>query len=148
MEKINWIKWDNKLKTGYKRIDDQHKELVDIINDLYNVGVNGDLNNEETRTSFNSIIRRTIDYATYHFGCEEKIMSAINYSQAKDHISKHRSFSLKVVDEINKYEQGNALVMEDFINFLKNWLLNHILIEDKKFVSEVKSTLEKMYEDE
>ncbi len=146
--KKGWIKWEERFKTGYKRIDNQHKELVNIINDLYETGVKGDLNNEEVKKSFNEIIKRTIDYATYHFSYEEKIMNAINYSISKDHISKHRAFSLKVVDEVNRYEQGDNLVIKDFINFLKDWLLNHIVLDDKKFVTELKNTLIKMNEEE
>ena len=146
--KKGWIKWEERFKTGYKRIDNQHKELVNIINDLYETGVKGDLNNEKKKKSFNEIIKRTIDYATYHFSYEEKIMNAINYSISKDHISKHRAFSLKVVDEVNRYEQGDDLVIKDFINFLKDWLLNHIVLDDKKFVTELKNTLIKMNEEE
>ena len=147
-EKIEWIKWDDKYKIGYKRIDDQHKELVNIINDLYNVGIVNDLSNEEVKVNFHSIIKRTIDYATYHFSYEEKIMGAVDYSLAKDHIAKHRSFSLKIVDDVSRYENGDDLAIEDFLDFLKNWLLHHIIVEDKKFISELKSTLQKMYEDE
>ena len=146
--KKGWIKWEERFKTGYKRIDNQHKELVNIINDLYETGVKGDIEDEEVKKSFKEIIKRTIDYATYHFAYEEKIMSAINYSAAKDHISKHRSFSLKIVDEVDRYEKGDDLVIKDFITFLKDWLLNHIVLEDKKFISEVKTTLAKMYEEE
>ncbi|MEI0478306.1 bacteriohemerythrin [Brachyspira pulli] len=146
--KDGWIKWDKKFQTGYKRIDDQHKELVNIINDLYNVGIVNDLSNEEVKVNFHSIIKRTIDYATYHFSYEEKIMGAVDYSLAKDHIAKHRSFSLKIVDDVSRYENGDDLAIEDFLDFLKNWLLHHIIVEDKKFISELKSTLQKMYEDE
>ncbi|WP_157154525.1 bacteriohemerythrin [Brachyspira murdochii] len=143
-----WIKWETKFQTGYKRIDDQHKELVNIINDLYETGVVGDLSNEYVRRSFNAIIKRTIDYATYHFSYEEKIMKAINYSIARDHISKHRSFSIKVVEEVNKYENGDNLVIEDFIDFLKNWLINHIIVEDKKFIYELKTSLKTICQDD
>lgn len=147
--KDGWIKWDKQFQTGYKRIDDQHKELVNIINDLYNVGMVEDINNnDKVKVSFHSIVKRTIDYATYHFSYEEKIMSAINYSLAKDHIAKHRSFSLKIVDDVSRYENGDNLAIEDFLEFLKNWLLNHIIVEDKKFIAELKSTLQKMYEEE
>lgn len=146
--KKGWIKWEERFKTGYKRIDNQHKELVNIINDLYETGVKGDIGDEEIQKSFKEIIKRTIDYATYHFAYEEKIMKAINYSESKGHISKHRSFSLKIVDEVSKYEQGDNLVIKDFITFLKDWLLNHIVLEDKKFISELKATLSKMYEEE
>ncbi|MEI0605032.1 bacteriohemerythrin [Brachyspira alvinipulli] len=143
-----WIKWENKYKTGYKRIDDQHKELVDIINDLYSIGVNSDFNNEEVKKSFSAILKRAIDYATYHFSYEEKIMSAIDYSAAKDHITRHRAFSVKVVDEVNMYENGDHIVIEDFITFLRDWLINHIMVEDKKFITELKNSLAKICENE
>ena len=146
--KKGWIKWEDRFKTGYKRIDNQHKELVNILNDLYETGVKGDIGDDDIQKSFNEIIKRTIDYATYHFSYEEKIMNAINYSGAKDHISKHRAFSVKIADEVNRYEKGDDLVVKDLITFLKEWLLNHIVLEDKKFISEVKTTLAKMYEEE
>ncbi|PTY39266.1 bacteriohemerythrin [Brachyspira hampsonii] len=146
--KKGWIKWEDRFRTGYKRIDNQHKELVNIINDLYETGVRGNISDDEVKKEFKEIIKRTIDYATYHFSYEEKIMKAINYSGSKDHISKHRAFSLKIVDEVNSYERGDDLVIKDFITFLKDWLLNHIVLEDKKFISEVKTTLAKMYEEE
>ncbi|WP_300366538.1 bacteriohemerythrin [Brachyspira sp.] len=146
--KKGWIEWEERFKTGYKRIDNQHKELVNIINDLYETGIERDLDNEEVKKSFNEIIKRTIDYATYHFAYEEKIMNAINYSISKEHISKHRAFSLKVANEVNRYEKTDNLVIKDFITFLKEWLLNHIMLDDKKFVTEIKDTLMKMYEEE
>ncbi|WP_028329034.1 bacteriohemerythrin [Brachyspira alvinipulli] len=145
---VKWIRWENKYKTGYKRIDDQHKELVNIINDLYSIGVDGDFDNEEVKKSFSDILKRAIDYATYHFSYEEKIMSAIDYSASKDHITRHRAFSVKVVDEVNMYENGNKIVIEDFITFLRDWLINHIMVEDKKFILELKSCLAKMCENE
>lgn len=146
--KNGWIKWEDRFKTGYKRIDNQHKELINIINDLYEIGVNRDITDDQIKKSFNSIIKRTVDYATYHFNYEENIMKAINYSVSKNHINKHRSFSLKIVEEVTKYENGDKLVIKDFIEFLKNWLINHILIEDKKFIAELKNTLATICEEE
>ena len=142
------IKWENKYKTGYKRIDDQHKELVNIINDLYSIGIESSLESEEVKKSFSDILKRAIDYATYHFSYEEKIMSAIDYSAAKDHITRHRAFSVKVVDEVNMYENGDHIVIEDFITFLRDWLINHIMVEDKKFITELKNSLAKICENE
>ena len=147
-KEVKWIKWENKYKTGYKRIDDQHKELVNIINDLYSIGIESNLESEEVKKSFSNILKRAIDYATYHFSYEEKIMNAIDYSVAKDHITKHRAFSVKVVDEVNMYENGNSIAIEDFITFLRDWLINHIMVEDKKFITELKNSLSKMYENE
>lgn len=146
--KARWIRWESKYKTGYKRIDEQHKELVNIINDLYSIGVESNIEDENVKKSLSDILKRAIDYATYHFSYEEKIMSAIDYSIAKDHITKHRGFSVKVVDEVNMYENGNSIVIEDFIKFLRDWLINHIMVDDKKFVEELKIKLSKMSEND
>lgn len=143
-----WIKWEKKYDTGYKRIDEQHKELVNIINDLYSLGTGNDLLDEEVKKTFSSILKRAIDYATYHFSYEEKIMNAINYSMSKEHINKHRAFSVKIVDEVNMYETENKIVIDDFITFLKDWLINHIMVEDKNFISELKIVLAKMCEND
>lgn len=145
---VKFIKWESKYKTGYKRIDDQHKELVNIINDLYSISSEANLEDEKVKKSFSSILKRAIDYATYHFSYEERIMSAIDYSVSKEHITEHRAFSVKVVDEVAMYENGDNIVIEDFISFLRDWLINHIMVEDKKFITELKECLSRMCENE
>ena len=143
-----YIVWEDKYKVGYKRIDDQHLELIEIINDLHDCMDNRDSENEELKAEFKKALRKTVDYVAFHFSYEEKIMSAIDYSIAKDHITKHRGFSVKVVDEVNMYENGNSIVIEDFIKFLRDWLINHIMVDDKKFVEELKIKLSKMSEND
>lgn len=59
-----------------------------------------------------------------------------------------RGFSVKVVDEVNMYENGNSIVIEDFIKFLRDWLINHIMVDDKKFVEELKIKLSNMSEND
>ena len=55
---------------------------------------------------------------------------------------------VKVVEEVNKYDNGDNLVIEDFIEFLKNWLINHIIVEDKKFIYELKNSLKTICQDD
>ena len=143
-----WIIWDEKFEVGYKRVDDQHRELINIINDLHTATEKGNLSIPEVKDKFKIILKRTVDYATYHFATEEKIMKAVHYKYFKEHISKHREFSSKVLEEVIKYTNDENVNMEDFIVYLRDWLFSHILGDDKAFVDELKLILEKMKEEE
>ena len=54
--KARWIRWESKYKTGYKRIDEQHKELVNIINDLYSIGVESNIEDIRTPLEWDNLI--------------------------------------------------------------------------------------------
>ena len=142
-----WIIWNEKFEVGYKRVDDQHRELINIINDLH-AAESGDLSIPEVKDRFKIILKRTVDYATYHFATEEKIMKAVHYKSFKEHISKHREFSSKVLEEVIKYMNGEKVDMEDFIVYLRDWLFSHILGDDKHFIDELKIILENMKKEE
>ena len=100
-------------------------------------------NNANTNEAFIKAIKKCIDYTQYHFKTEEKIMDLINYSDAENHKAMHKSFYLEIVDQIRKYEEGQPFVANKFIKFLKDWLLEHIGFQDKKFVNEIKEALKK-----
>ena len=135
-----FIKWVPLYETRHKLIDSQHKELVNIVNELYTATVD---NSANTNEAFIKAIKKCIDYTQYHFKTEEKIMDLINYSDAENHKAMHNSFYLEIVDQIRKYEEGQPFVANKFIKFLKDWLLEHIGFQDKKFVNEIKEALKK-----
>ena len=138
-----YIVWSDSFNTGYKRIDDQHKKFLYMFNKLYQIDDDKDLNDIKIREEFNSLLKDTIDYMVYHFKTEEDIMKAINYKNLAKHSSRHRDFSNKIFDEVKTYTANNYIDIVGLITYLKNWLLNHILIEDKAFVYEVKAILKK-----
>lgn len=136
-----YIVWKDTFNTGYKRIDEQHEKFVGMLNRLYDINADKDLSNPKIRQEFNSVLRDTIDYMVYHFRTEEDIMKAINYKNIVKHSSKHRDFSNKILGEVKTYTANNYIV--GLITYLRNWLFNHILIEDKAFVYELKAILKK-----
>ena len=147
-DNVQEIKWESRFNTGYKRVDDQHKELVNILNKLYILVMNKDISKDDVAEELNNIIKDTVDYVAYHFSTEEAIMKAIDYSGFKSHVVKHRNFTNKVLEEVNNYNIGKEIDIKGFTMFLRDWLFNHILVEDKVFINEVKSTLEKMAREE
>lgn len=143
-----YIIWEDKYKVGYKRIDDQHLELIEIINDLYDCMDNKDSEDQNLKEAFKDALVKTVNYVDYHFSCEEKIMQAIKYDKILPHSSYHREFTKKIYDYVQEYKNGSLEAIDDLLKYLKSWFLNHILVTDKKFVAEVKETLKKLSEED
>ena len=93
---------------------------------------------------FKNALKKTVDYVSYHFSCEEKIMNAIQYDKIIQHSSYHREFTNTIYKYVQSYEDGSLKAIDDLVKYLKDWFLNHILVTDKKFVAEVKEALKKL----
>ncbi len=138
-----YIVWEDKYKVGYKRIDDQHLELIEIINDLHDC-----MDNRNSKDEFKKALRKTVEYVAYHFSYEEKIMHVIKYNKILEHSSYHREFTQTIYNYVKSYENGSLDAINNLVQYLKDWFLNHILVTDKKFIREVKEALKKLSEQE
>jgi len=127
----NLVTWSATYSVGIKLIDDQHKELLNLVNDMYN-HVNND-DEEAERAYFQSVIRQVVDYVKIHFATEEKIMMGTKFQGYAGHKRVHDTFILSVVDIIKKYEEGKRVSLIYFTNFIKDWILTHIAIMDKQY---------------
>ena len=121
---------------------------MNILNKLNLLVMSKDISREDVSEELSNIIKDMVDYVAYHFSTEEAIMKAIDYSGFKSHVVKHRNFTNKVLEEVNNYKNGKQIDIKGLIVFLRDWLFNHIVVEDKVFINEVKSTLEKMAREE
>ncbi len=139
-----YIVWEDKYKVGYKKIEDQHLELIEIINDLYDCMDNQNSEDELLKSEFKKALRKTVDYVSYHFSYEEKIMQAIEYNKMSEHSAYHREFAQTIYNYIKSYENGSLDAINNLVQYLKDWFLNHILVTDKKFITEVKEVLQKL----
>jgi hemerythrin len=115
---------------GIKLIDDQHKGLLDLVNNLFN-HVSGDEATE--RAYFQKVIQTAVNYVKVHFATEEKIMLATRFPGYAEHKKAHDTFVLTVVDSIRDFEAGKKFTLAGFTRFLKDWVLTHIAIMDKQY---------------
>jgi len=128
--KTDIVTWSPTYSVGVKVIDDQHKGLLDLVNDLYN-HVTG--NEDEEREYFKNVIDQAIQYVKVHFGTEEKIMIYTHFPGYKEHKKAHDTFVLTIVDNVRNFMSGKRLFLHDFTRFLKEWILTHIAIMDKQY---------------
>jgi len=124
------VAWSHKLSCGIQLIDDQHKELVALVNDMFKHATG---NQTQEHDYFNRVIKEVVNYVKVHFATEEKIMLATKFSGYTEHKKAHESFILAVVENIKDFESGKRLTLSTFTRFLKEWILSHIAVMDKQY---------------
>lgn len=123
-----FISWNENLSVDVKMFDEQHKQLIGLINNLHDAMSQG-----KGAAALGTVLNELIDYTKTHFADEEKIMKQYNYPSYGLHVIEHRNLTDKVVELQNKYNHGNMVLSMDVMQFLKDWLTHHILETDKKY---------------
>ena len=124
------IDWSDSYSIGIPKIDDQHKELLHYVNDLFNHASD---NEEEERAFFTDMIQSMVQYTKYHFSNEEKMMIATNFPGYTAHKKSHEEFVLKIIRIAKDFEAGKRLMLEKLAYFLKDWILSHIGVMDMQY---------------
>jgi hemerythrin-like metal-binding protein len=127
------IKWNSSFELGIQSIDEQHIQLVDIINNLYR-----SIKNNDSLSKLDDIFKSLIEYTEKHFSYEEIMFSESDYPTAADHKQLHKKFVKQVEDLKNKFKSGNGVMTRDVMDFLKDWLIEHIQKTDFKYAPYVK----------
>jgi len=122
------IQWDNSFSVNVAEIDKQHQMLVTMINNL-----NDAMKQGKGKDMLASIISGLFNYAREHFATEEKYFDKFGYSAAATHKLEHKNFATKISEFKESFEKGQIALTIDVMNFLKDWLQNHIKISDKKY---------------
>lgn len=121
-----YIEWFDQLATGLEEVDAQHRQLLNLLNELYE-----SLKKGSTKVVLNEILNELVNYSLYHFTTEEELMATYNYPFYDEHKKVHENFKTVIKDFIDK-ELTQKGVTIDLLLFLKDWLVKHILIMDKK----------------
>jgi hemerythrin len=127
---MEFFPWRDEYSVRVKEIDLQHQQIVKILNEFYNAFIM----KEHEKITW-EIINRLTDYAANHFKTEEKYFHQYNFEYKTQHIQEHQAFVQKVVDFRNEYETNKSALTFKIINFLKEWLTHHIMVEDKKYTT-------------
>ena len=121
-----FIEWKDIYSVSINTFDNQHKKLFDIINEL-----SDEMNSGKAEKNIKKIFDDLAEYTVYHFESEEKEFKAHNYPKADEHIAIHKQFVDKVVEL--KSQTNELLATISTMNFLTDWLKNHILKTDKEY---------------
>jgi hemerythrin-like metal-binding protein len=129
-----FVEWDPELATGDMDVDDQHRSLFALVNDMHDQIIGG-----HGHDAVNGSIDAVVDYVHSHFGFEEALMERIYYPELDKQIRMHREFT----DEIDNLRQemlGGELVSPmGMLEYMRSWLVNHVGAEDRKIGEYIRS---------
>lgn len=148
------LPWSDAYNTGIQEIDEQHKTLVDLLNQL-----NSAIHQRKGSQACREILDHLAEYTRTHFLLEESLMRVSHYAGFEQHKQQHEDLIEQVKALQGKLDQGQASISFELLHFLKVWLTTHIQESDKRFGAyfamssdlnsysqwsqEVKSTMEK-----
>jgi hemerythrin len=124
------MEWSPTFSVKVKKFDDQHKKLVDLVNQLHDAMKAGQGN-----VALGAILQQLINYTATHFKDEEQVMQANGYPDLAKHKTIHADLVKQVLDLQKKFQTGEAggVLTMKVLSFLKDWLVTHIQGEDKKY---------------
>ncbi len=130
MIKILIFDWDNNLTIGIDLLDEQHKEIFNKANVFFIAYKGG----EPTRRLM-ECLKFLEQYVLYHFHAEEAFQVESGYPQNRAHQAMHQALQMKFKFHVTALEISNfsRTSIDSFYIFLREWIGNHILIEDTKF---------------
>jgi hemerythrin len=126
----DFIEWGERYLTNIPLIDEQHRELIRLTNELYQSCLLGD---DAARAYFLKTIKSVVDYVAKHFSAEEKMLENVNYPGLRTHKKQHEEFVKKVLEDVKSFQDGKKFVPNVFVRYLKDWVLSHIAVEDKRY---------------
>ncbi len=123
-----YIPWSDDLSVGLQEIDEQHKILIHLINRLYDEAILKKAN----QSIIDDILNELKQYTIIHFSVEESLFRLFDYPHADAHQKQHERLKEEVISVHNKFKNGAAVTIE-LMSFLRRWIKNHIMMEDKKY---------------
>ena len=130
MASEQFVEWKDDYSVGIDSIDQQHKKLLNLINQLQ-TAVDYSTGEQFEREALDELV----DYTKTHFTYEEGLMRDNDYPDFEPHKAQHEKMFEKVREVLAEYEQDQDTAMANAAEYLKDWLINHINGTDKEYSS-------------
>ena len=125
---MNNFDLDKKYDVGVKLFDEQHKQLLTALNDIYKA-----MQNKDDKLALAQIINNLKQYAQEHLSIEEACLLENSYPEYEEHVKQHKIFKEKLAGFCEDFNSDKFLLHFELAVFLKNWIVNHIMMVDRKY---------------
>ena len=125
---MSLFEWKDSYSVSVDKYDNQHKKLIGLINELHAAMSSG-----KAKDALSKILDELITYTKTHFADEEAEFKKHSYPGYLVQKNEHEKLTNEVVKFYEEFKNGKTNLSIEMISFLKDWLLNHILITDKKY---------------
>ncbi len=134
------IEWPEELNTDIHIIDEQHKRIVNYINELDDAKLTGD------KAKVGDVIDELVDYTVSHFAFEESLMEEADYPFLSPHKKVHELFIRRVNKFVERHKNDEDIGHE-LHTMLSKWLVNHIRNEDADYADIVGRSMDLIHQE-
>ena len=125
------VVWKPFYSVSHPALDAQHKHIIAIVNDLYVAMQDGN-----DRAVLKPLLDRLVQYTNFHFRFEEQVMQAQGYPASAEHKALHDRLRQRTLD---LRDSISLVTGQDLLKFVKQWWVDHIQSEDKRYVPYLKA---------
>lgn len=136
-----YLAWQDDLNTGIQVIDNQHKRIVEMINQLH------DAQAQRHEGKVGQVIEELVDYTLSHFAFEETLLEDAGYEFTRAHKKVHELFIKRVSEYRLRFAAGED-VADELKQLLGRWLFNHIRNDDASYADSVRANLQTLTRDQ
>lgn len=125
-----FVQWTPQISVGIQEIDEQHKQLIQLLNKLFEVMLS---KSPERDRVAQQTLHEVVNYTKIHFAVEESLFRIFNYPGYDEHKGKHDQLKSQVDDITRRVQSGEKRIDTALLVFLRNWVTQHIMEEDKQY---------------
>ncbi|MDR3773958.1 MAG: bacteriohemerythrin [Terracidiphilus sp.] len=122
------ITWSDEYSVNLKAVDDQHKYLIGILNELHEAMMKG-----RAQSTTGDLLHQLADYKQTHFVMEERFMERAGFPGLAAHRTCHEELSLQIDEYMQRFQRGEVALDLESLHFLRDWVGNHMVNEDREF---------------
>ena len=122
------LEWNQEWESGNSVIDNQHRELVKLGNELVYAGFGG-----AAKEEIEARLDEFLNHVVHHFNCEELILNETNYSRAKEHSKIHKLIIADALRLKDGYLEGKLKPTAFFSFIVDDVIVGHMIKEDMGF---------------
>jgi hemerythrin-like metal-binding protein len=127
--------WDPSLDIGVAPMNDEHREILDVMNKIYDARAQG-----RDGTTINQLVARLGSVCSRHFADEEAFMQKVGYPGIGPHRQLHAQLLERFTRHAEEIKAANGAAPEAFFDFLRFWLTSHIKGIDAKYGAHAKAS--------
>jgi hemerythrin len=124
------LRWGRDYTLGIGEMDRQHEVLVIILDDLYT-----HIYLRKNREDLKRILDRLSRHVKSHFANEERYFDLFRYDNSAAHKKEHIDLLEKTADFNRRFNEGKDEITEALLDFLEDWMLDHVDRMDRKYVA-------------
>jgi hemerythrin len=121
--------WKDTYSIGVAEIDAQHRRLFSLADELHAA-----MNSGKGKAVIEQVLQNLVNYTKTHFAAEERLMQRCSYPDLAPHKTQHDELTKRVVQLQQEFQAGRAMITIEVMQFLSDWLRQHIGGSDRKYV--------------